>query len=85
LYFIAEGIKNRPFNSDRVYGELPAGGLIDKEQARAELIQFLEGEPAPQVQYDSSTNMVKLTDHGLQWAQQVKDKQPYLEYRHLQN
>jgi hypothetical protein len=43
LYFFAS-IKNIPFDSDKVYSKLPIGGFNNKEQARAELVQFLEDE-----------------------------------------
>jgi hypothetical protein len=85
LYFLAKGIKSTKFDSDKVFEKLKAEGFGDKYRARAELIQFLQDEPQPRIQYDGSNNTVNLTNQGLQWAQQVKDKPPYLEYRYLQN
>jgi hypothetical protein len=85
LYFLARGIKSTKFDSDKVFENLKAYGIGDKFRARAELIQFLPDEPQSRIQYDGSNNTVNLTDQGLQWAQQVEDKPPYLEYRYLQN
>ena len=85
LYSLAKGIKSTKFDSDKVFEKLKAEGFADQHRARAELIQSLQDEPQPRIQYDGSTNTVNLTDQGLKWAQQVKDTSPYLEYRYLQN
>jgi hypothetical protein len=85
LYSFVRGIKSTKFDSDKVFEKLNAGGFPDKQRARAELVQFLEDERQPRIRYDGSTNTVNLTDDGLKWAEQVKDKPPYLEYRSLIN
>ena len=85
LYYLARGIKSTKFDSDKVFEKLHANGFTDKHGARAELIQFLQDELQPRIQYDGSTNTVNLTDQGLRWAEGVKDKPPYLEYRPLLN
>jgi hypothetical protein len=85
LYFYAKGIKNRPIDSDKIFAKLPTGGFSDKLQARAELVQYLEDEIQPRIEYNGSNNMVNLTDVGLQWTKSVSDKPPYLDYRYLLN
>lgn len=85
LYFLARGIRNRGFDTDKVYGELGMEGFLDQQQARAEIVQFLEGEQPPRIEYDRGNNMVRLTSAGLQWAQRQCENRPYLDYRHLQN
>jgi hypothetical protein len=55
--------------------------MYKKLKIKTELVQFLEDEPQPRIRDDGSTNTVNLTDQGLQWAERMKDKPPYLEYR----
>jgi hypothetical protein len=85
-YFLSKDVVGRPFDADRVFGELGMGGFDDNpQQARAELVQFLERQQPPRIKYDESHNTVSLTDAGLQWGKEDGDKPPYLEYRHLRN
>jgi hypothetical protein len=79
------GIKSTTFDSDKVFEKLKVGSFADKQRARAELVQFLEDEPQPRIRYDGYNNRVNLTDQGLQWAEQVKDRPPCLDYRSLLN
>jgi hypothetical protein len=85
LFYLGRGIKGRPFDSDRIFDRLPTGAFIDKSQARAELVQHLEDERPPRIEYDGSKNTVTITDQGLQWAKRVCDKPPYLEYLNVRN
>jgi hypothetical protein len=85
LYFLAKGVRDCGFDSDRVYGELDAGGISDQHQARAELIQYLQDLQQPPIEYDRGTNTVRLTRTGLEWANNQCDTPVYLMYRHLQN
>src|SRR5918999_3870783 len=81
-YFLSKDIVGRPFDADRVYSLLEMGGFNDNpQQARAELVQFLERQQPPRVRYDGAHNTVSLTDAGLQWGNENGDKPPYLEYR----
>jgi hypothetical protein len=83
LYFLARGIMGRPFDSDRVYGELQIKGFTHPRQARAELVQFLESER--RVEYDGINNTISLTLRGLEWARLHCEEQVYQTYRDLQN
>jgi hypothetical protein len=85
IYFLARGVRDRRFDADKVYGKLEKRGFDDQQQARAELIQDLEQQRLKRIEYDRSTNMVRLTDEGVQWARKECDKPPYLDYRDLQN
>jgi hypothetical protein len=85
LFFLARGVRDRRFDADKVYGKLEMKGFDDQQQARAELIQDLEQQRLKRIEYDPSTNMVRLTDEGVQWARKECDKPPYLDYRDLQN
>jgi hypothetical protein len=85
LFFMARGVRDRGFDSDKVYGKLEMKGFDDQKQARGELVQFLEDQRAQRVQYDRTNNMVRLTEDGLHWAQGECDTNPvYHTYRHLQ-
>jgi hypothetical protein len=83
LYFLTRGIKSTKIDSDKVFDNLKAGGFRDRHRARAELVQFLEDVPLPRIKYDGSNNAVNLTDQGLKWAEHVKDRSLYIEYRTL--
>ncbi|HZD34184.1 MAG TPA: hypothetical protein VE130_03180 [Nitrososphaeraceae archaeon] len=83
LYFLARGIMGRPFDSDKVYGELQIKGFNDRRQARIELVQFLESER--RVQYDEVNNTISLTLPGLEWARLHCEESVYQTYRDLQN
>ena len=85
IYFLARGVRDRRFDADKVYGKLEMKVIDDQQQARAELIQHLEQQRLQRIEYDRSTNMVRLTDEGVQCARKECDKQPYLYYRDLQN
>ena len=85
LFFLARGVRDRRFDADKVYGKLEMKGFDDQQQARAELIQDLEQQRLQRIEYDRSTNMVRLTDEGVQWARKECNKLPYLAYRDLQN
>jgi hypothetical protein len=85
LFFLAGGVRGRPFDTEKVYSEIGAGAFNDKPQAIAELIQFLEREKPPKIQYNGGTNMVSLTDKGLEWAKECNDNPVFIQYRHLQN
>ena len=61
LFFLARGVRE---------------GFDDQQQARAELIQDLEQQRLQRIEYDWSTNMVRLTDEGVQWARKECDKLP---------
>jgi hypothetical protein len=57
LYFLSRGIVGRPFDVDRVYARLEMGGFDgNPQQARAELVQFLERQQPPRIQYDRTHN-----------------------------
>jgi hypothetical protein len=84
LFFLARSVRDRRFDADKVYGKLEMK-VDDQQQARAELIQDLEQQRLQRIEYDRSTNMVRLTDEGVQWARKECDKPPYLTYRDLQN
>jgi hypothetical protein len=84
LFFLARGVRDRRFDADKVYGKLEMNGFDDQQQARAELIQDLEQQRLQRIEYDQSTNMVRLTDEGVQWARKECNKLPYLAYRDLQ-
>ena len=64
LHFLSKGVRDRPFNSDKVFAELKVGSM-DQHQARAELIQFLGDLEQPPIIYDGTTNTVRLTRSGL--------------------
>jgi len=83
LYFLSRGVGGRPFDSDRVYSELQMKGFTDQQQARAELVQFLETEGL--VEYNRANNTVNLTLRGLERARRHCDEPLYGIYRHLQN
>jgi hypothetical protein len=85
LFYLARGIRDRGFNSDKIFSMLPTSAFDNKEQARAELVQFLQDQRPSRIEYDRTNNMVRLTDDGLRWANQVRYRPPCLEYRHLQN
>jgi hypothetical protein len=85
IYFLARGVRYRHFDADKVYRKLEMKGFDDQQGARAELIQHLEQQRLHRIEYDQSTNMVRLTDDGVQWARKECDKPPYLNYRDLQN
>jgi hypothetical protein len=59
--------------------------MYQKLKIKTELVQFLEDESQARIRYDGFANTVNLTDQGLQWAERMKDKPPYLEYRPLLN
>ena len=82
--FLARGLRDR-VDVDKVYGKVEMKGFDDPQQARAELIHDLEQQRLQRIEYDRSTNMVRLTDEGVQWARKECDKLPYLSYRDLQN
>jgi hypothetical protein len=83
LYFLARGIMGRPFDSDKVYGELQIKGLNDQRQARIELVRFLKRER--RVQYDEVNNTISLTLLGLEWARLHCEESVYQMYRDLQD
>jgi hypothetical protein len=85
LFFLAKGIRGRPLNADKVFDELGMEGFNDQPQARAELVQFLEQQRLQRIQYDAATNMVRLTDQGLDWARECNSNTVFIQYRHLQN
>ena len=85
LFYLARGIRDRGFNSDKIFAMLPTAAFDDKEQARAELVQYLQDQRPPRIEYDRTNNMVRLTDDGFGWANQVRDRPPCLEFRYLQN
>jgi hypothetical protein len=57
--------------------------MYKKLKIKTELVQFLANELQARIRYDGFANTVNLTDHGLQWAERMKDKPTYLEYRPL--
>ena len=81
LFFLARGVRDRRFDADKVYGKLEIG-FDAQQQARAELIQDLEQQRLQGIEYDQSTNMVRLTDEGAVGTKEC-DKLPYLAYRDL--
>ena len=85
LFFKARGVRGMPFNADKVYSEIGAGAFDDQTQAIAELIQFLEQQNPPRIQYNGGTDMVSLTNQGLEWARECNNNPVFIQYRHLQN
>jgi hypothetical protein len=83
LFYLARGIRDKGFDSDKIFSKLPTGAFNDKEQARMELVQYLQDQRPLRIEYDRNNNIVRLTDEGLRWANQVRDSPPCLEYRHL--
>jgi hypothetical protein len=79
LYFLARGIKDRSFDSYKVFGKLGLGAFADKEQARAEIIQFLQQQK--NIRYDGTYNTVSLDTEGLNWAERECHKDPYMQYK----
>jgi hypothetical protein len=85
LFFLAKGVRGWPLNADKVFDELGMEEFKDQPQARAELVQFLEQQQPQRIQYDGATNMVRLTDQGLEWARECNSNTVFIQYRHLQN
>lgn len=79
LYFLARSIMDRSFNSDNIFTKLGLEGYSDKEQARAEIVQFLQQQQ--KIKYDRTNNTVSLDNEGLNWAKRNCDKPPYLQYK----
>ncbi|MGI8834390.1 MAG: hypothetical protein ACR2IS_17360 [Nitrososphaeraceae archaeon] len=84
-FFLARGVRDKGFDVDKVYGKLEMKGFNDQKQARAELVQDLEQQRLQRIQYNQSTNMVRHSDEGVQWARKECDKPLYLDYRDRQN
>ena len=80
LYRRAKGIIDRSFDSDKVFDGLKMEGFPDRQQARAELVQFLQQEQPSRINYDRNDNTVKLTQQDVYWAKQQCDKAPYTNY-----
>ena len=85
LFFLAQGVRGWSFNADKVFDELEMEGFDDQPQTRVELVQFLEQQQPQRIQYEGATNMVRLTDQGLEWARECNSNPVFIQYKHLQN
>jgi hypothetical protein len=81
IYFLARGVMDRSFDSDKVLEKLGLGAFSDKEQARAEIVQFLQLQK--KIKYDRTNNTVSLDIEGLNWASRECHKDPYIQYKGL--
>lgn len=82
LYFMSRGIMSRAIDSDRVFSELGMEAFIDRQQARAEIVQYLQ--LLERIEYDNSNNTVRLSRQGLVWSEQQCRNPVFQIYRHLQ-